>query len=160
MPSDPESVTFVFSHDGRIVELAAPFRISDAGRSGSKRPRQSNDCTIRAAALVGLVPYDEAYDSFAVVGRRSGRSFTFKTWASSNPLPSGQFRWKSFPAERGKRRMTCVEFATLYPTGRFILKTAHHVFACIDGVLIDDRRPEPYRCVYGAWEFMHKALPA
>lgn len=35
---------------------------SDAGRSESRRPRQKNDCTVRALALALELRYDDAYD--------------------------------------------------------------------------------------------------
>lgn len=41
----------------------------DAGRSASRRPRQKNDCTVRALALARGLTYDEAYDTLKAAGR-------------------------------------------------------------------------------------------
>jgi hypothetical protein len=53
---------------------------------------------------------------------------------------------------KGQPRVNPVVFANQHPSGRHVLKTAGHVFACIDGVIHDTVKPLPTRCVYGFWE--------
>lgn len=53
---------------------------SDAGRYGSRRPRQKNDCTVRALALAMGLPYDEAYDRLKEAGRRCGDRCIYSAW--------------------------------------------------------------------------------
>lgn len=36
--------------------------------------------------------------------------------------------------------------------GRWIAKTAGHVFAVIDGAVYDTASPRPDLCIYGAWK--------
>lgn len=125
---------------------AQTFKKSDAGRSASRRPRQSNDCTVRAYALAAGIAYDEAYDLLAEAGRKSGRGFGFRKF-----IEAKGYVWIGFPAVKGERRMNPYRFAAEHPHGRFILKTAKHVFPVIDGVILDDVPPRLDRCVYGAW---------
>ena len=57
----------------------------------------------------------------------------------------------SFPAEKGKGRMTGLLFAIKYPKGNYILRMASHLSCCIDGV-INDTWDCSEKCVYNAWE--------
>lgn len=59
--------------DGKPYLLSYPWICTDAGRSQSKRPRQSNDCTVRALALALDCPYDQAYDTLKTAGRIASR---------------------------------------------------------------------------------------
>ena len=106
--------------------MPLPFVPTDGGRAASRRPRQRNDCTC-------------------------GRGFEFRTWARTASFAGRRFRWIAFPAVKGQRRMNPAAFAAQHPRGRYILKTAKHVLACVDGVPHDTAAPDPGRCVYGAW---------
>lgn len=134
--------------DGKHYGLSYPWVCTDAGRAASKRPRQKNDCTVRALALVRDLPYDEAYELLKDAGRQCSRGFVFATWISKQ----AGIRKISFPAIRGQRRMTPSEFVIKHPQGRYICKVAKHVFAVIDGVVHDDFENAPDRCVYTAWQ--------
>lgn len=121
--------------------------ITDAGRSKSKRPKQKNDCTVRALSLATKIPYDEAYDILAKFGRKSGRGTDFVTFAKAQP----NMVWNSFPAVKGEKRMNISTFLEKFDTDTYIIRTAKHVSVVIDGVLYDDRIAYAGRCVYGAW---------
>lgn len=127
---------------------------NDAGRSNSKRPKQRNDCTVRALALVAQIPYDEAYDYLAKQGRKCSRGAFFPKRRSNDSAFGLNFIWQSFPAEKGKRRMNIGDFCKAHPKGSYIARTAKHVFAVIDGIVHDSGRQAPYRCVYGCWEVL------
>lgn len=58
----------------------------------------------------------------------------------------------SFPAKKGYKRMDAETFAKTHPEGRYILKLAHHVVACVDGKLYDIWDCSR-KCVYTAWVF-------
>lgn len=118
---------------------------TDAGRAASRRPKQTNDCTVRAVAVAcGL-----AYGLLADAGRVSGRRMTgFPEWLAHQ----GWAIKHGFPAVKGRRRMTVAAFVAAYPRGRFIVRVAKHVFAAIDGVVYDDIAPRRDRCVYTVWE--------
>jgi len=124
-----------------------PFQHNDGGRATSRRPRQSNDCTVRAFAIAEDLPYDEAYDALAHAGRKSWKGFSMSRWLDHQP---GYVRLP-FPAVKGERRMNPTTFCRQFPSGRYICKTAKHVFAVVDGVLNDDWAQEPDRCIYTAW---------
>jgi len=56
----------------------------------------------------------------------------------------------SFPAQKGKPRMTAGEFSRTYPTGRYILNMAGHWSCCVDGVIYDTWDCS-HKCVYTAY---------
>jgi hypothetical protein len=77
----------------------APFAFNDGGRQNSKRPRQKNDCTVRAIAIVCAIAYDSAYD-------------LLKAWQKVQPgyppapaVNEYRFDWIAFPATKGYLRM-------------------------------------------------------
>lgn len=126
---------------------------SDAGRASSRRPRQTNDCTVIALALARRLSYDDAYDQLRAAGRQSGRRFNFRPWIEAQ----GWARRIAFPAVKGRPRMTPVRFVQDFPKGYYILRTAHHAIACIDGVLYDQVAVRESMCVYAAWEVTRDA---
>lgn len=134
-----------------------PFQYSDAGRSKSKRPRQKNDCTVRALALATGVDYDVAYTYLAVQGRKcsSGYNLTsLLTWFAQHEysLWGCKFDYISFPAVKGQKRMNIVSFLEEFQEGAYIIKTAKHVACVKDGVLFDTVPEREDRCVYCAWK--------
>lgn len=154
-----------------------PFRKNDGGRSLSRRPKQDNDCTVRAIAVVttpdawqGLATgghYDAVYDLLARDGRKSWRGFNIDRWIYGQIDPAiGEpeyiFGWTaerlSFPAVKGQPRMNPPTFSERFPVGRFIVSTAGHVHAVIDGVHQDTDAAYPRRCIYTAWRFT-KVVP-
>lgn len=140
---------------------ACPFIQHDGGRSTSRRPKQKNDCTVRALALVTGKPYDYIYDLVAADGRKCGRGFDIRRFftprrgdnfqALLNRLGLASVQWTAFQAIKGQRRMNPRAFAAQYPSGRFICKTAGHVYAVIDGTVYDTSPAREDRCIYGAW---------
>lgn len=144
---------------GGDYRLRVPFVETDAGRGSSRRPRQSNDCTVRALALAAGAEYDIAYDTLAAAGRKCGRGFHFRAWAKAEAFGGYRFNWLACPAIKGRLRETPVTFALAHSQGRFILRCAKHVLACVDGVVMDMSKNQgpmglENRCVYGAWELV------
>lgn len=142
-----KSVMSVCPFDGPCYRLEYPWVWSDGGRSQSKRPRQKDDCTVRALAIACAMPYDEAYDILAQAGRKCSRGFPFAEWINCQPWATKI----AFPAVKGQRRMNPSSFVSVYPSGTYICKVAKHVFAVIDGVLYDTSENPPDRCIYTAW---------
>ena len=140
--------------DPEIEEALYPWLRTDAGRSNSARPKQKNDCTVRALALVRGFTYDEAYDTLANAGRKCSNGFHIGTWLERQPSVTKI----SFPAIKGQTRMNPVKFAEQFPKGRFICRTAKHVYAVIDGVALDTARSKPNRCIYNAWRISTSAV--
>lgn len=124
------------------------WRITDAGRTSSRRPRQTNDCTVRALALSVGLSYDEAYDYLAAKGRKCGKGFHLEIllnkWPGVDKL--------SFPAKKGEPRMSLASFVTSHPSGTYVVRTAKHVQAVINGVIHDTHATRLSRCVYTAWQ--------
>ncbi len=128
--------------------LRYPFRETDAGRSRSRRPKQSNDCAVRALALARDLGYDEAYDLLAAQGRKSWRGFALHKWLN-------QQSWAvkiPFPAIKGQPRMNPATFCEQFPKGIYICRVAKHVLTVIDGIVHDTFASRPNRCIYTAWE--------
>lgn len=147
------------SYGERYLHVA-PLKRSDGGRSKSKRPKQRNDCTVRAFVHATGLDYDLVYDAFAAGGRKSARGFNLDKWLKANQGFHGwHFRKLSFPAVKGMRRVNPVTFALKHRTGRWILNCAGHVMAVVDGVVMDDGKPNGHACVYGAIE-VFKDAPA
>lgn len=132
------------------------FVKTDGGRSLSKRKKQKNDCTVRALALATNISYDEAYEICAEAGRKCGQGLLMKQFLPTVIVNGYRFKWYPLQAVKGEMRVTPVTFAINHPAGKYILKTAKHVLACIDGVVMDDddggTSPLAYRCVYGYWQ--------
>lgn len=145
-----EILTARCSHveNGTVSSFSYPWQWNDGGRSSSRRPRQSNDCTVRALAIAAGVPYDSAYDLLKKLGRKSGVGFRLGDWlidqSWATKLP--------FPAVKGQRRMNPDSFAQTFPGGVFICKTAKHVYCVLDGVVQDTVENDPMRCIYTAWK--------
>jgi hypothetical protein len=90
------------------------FVFDDGGRSQSKRPKQKNDCTVRALAIACEITYDEAYEMLAAAGRSCSRGFApFSRWAQKEP----GLEWTPFPAVKGRRRMNPTKFCHLFRQG-------------------------------------------
>lgn len=94
------------------------------------------DCVIRALALSTSISWLDAYDYLSERGRRDyatpNDSLLSKKW-----FVEGGGVWTACKAEKGKKRMTGLDFAKSHPDGRYILCMAHHDCACVDGEILD-----------------------
>jgi len=130
-----------------------PFQKTDGGRSQSKRPRQNNDCTVRAFALAFNLSYDEAYDYLKDLGRKCSRGFFLNKWLDKQKEVLGyKIGRLSFPAKKGQKRMNPSTFSKQFKKGTYLIRTAKHMSIFIDGVLYDSCAERPDRCIYTAWK--------
>jgi len=123
--------------------------ITDAGRSKSRRPKQSKDCVVRAFAIALDWSYDDMYDAMAQAGRKCSRSTpkrVWQTWISTRALRIG------FNAHKGAPRMTLERFAQTHNSGVYVVQCAKHVMACVNGVMQDTAIPRRAACVYACWK--------
>lgn len=134
-----------FDRNAHRLEYA--WICTDGGRASSTRPKQKNDCTVRALAIARNLPYDEAYDVLKDAGRKSSLGFDFVKWIETQPWATKI----AFPAVKGQRRMTPAQFCRDFPKGTFILRVTKHVFTVKDGVIYDAFENRPDRCVYACW---------
>lgn len=131
----------------RSVRYSYRLCETDAGRGQSRRPRQKDDCTVRALSIARGLAYDAAYDLLKSAGRKSHRGFGLKKWLEGQPWAERV----SFPAVAGESRMNIAAFCQSHPTGTWIVRVAKHVFCVRSGVVHDDFEQSPLRCVYSAW---------
>ncbi len=111
--------------------------------------KRMGDCEIRAIAKATGKPYEviehEIWLALGEVGYRhycdAGKIYLEKIKAKK----------LSFPAKAGQSRMDGETFAKTHPKGRYVLRMAHHLTACVDGKIYDIWDCSK-RCVYGAWE--------
>lgn len=134
------------------------FHMADGGRSTSKRPKQKQDCTVRALALATGVSYDVAYDFLMSWGRVSSQKFKMVDFLreaerSDITILDHHLVRHVFLAVKGKKRMSVGEFPKGHPTGKYIICQAKHVSAVLSGVVCDEEW-NPERCVYTAYEFV------
>ncbi len=126
------------------------YEFSDGGRSTSKRPKQKNDCVVRALALLTGFSYDEAYEELAKRGRKCGGGTAKVVWKAI--LKEWGYRKQSFPAIKGVNRVSLKSFAEHYLTGEYLVQMAGHVTFVRNGVVLDAFRPRQDGCVYAVWQ--------
>ncbi len=96
-------------------------------------PRNARDCGVRALAIAGNIPYQQAFDMLAERGRKQGSRQGITYWADIEAC-----LWKL-----GKKVQTQKGAGTLktagrnYPGGVWVLYTSDHFAACIDGTVYD-----------------------
>lgn len=145
----------------KIKTMELKVKENDAGRSRSIRPKQKNDCTVRALALGFNLDYDTAYNFCMEQGRKSHAGFHLQKLLDKysrfeKNLFDRRIIKHSFPAEKGIERMNVGKFCHSHPKGIYIIREAGHVAAVIDGVLNDlDISVSSFeRCVYVAFEIV------
>ena len=132
-----------------IILDGVPFTQHDGGRAGSRRPRQRQDCSVRALAIALAIPYDSAYDMLKSAGRRSGASFALGRWLPGSGIPCTHH---TYPAIKGRPRMTLAEFSrTDGRCGDWVVHCAKHFVAVRDGIVFDDSPPRFEACVYNTF---------
>lgn len=151
--------------------MSPVFAKIDVGEKYRTTPtHKAHDCTVRALCVGAAIAYpaawallyahqgiekSNAFDLNALLDQRLKDS-TFVRLANQNNHGGWSREWTvkqgfSFPAVKGKPRMTPGAFARAHPKGRFILSLAHHNVAVREGIVIDIWDCTK-RCVYKAWE--------
>lgn len=104
--------------------------VSDAGRSTSKRPRQRNDCTVRALATALKMGYDETYELLARMGRKVSKGTNVhRDFLDKHPETTKIKDYIGKPLRL---------FLEDHPEGTYLITIPKHITALIDGVLYDD----------------------
>ena len=125
--------------------------LHDGGRGQSKRPRQKNDCTVRAIATATHITYDEAYELLAKAGRVCSKGFAFAPWADKAVVNGCSFHWQALRKQPGKPRVNIAVFCKQYKQGTYIIKVKRHVLAVINGLCHDCFISDGLRAVEGFW---------
>jgi hypothetical protein len=127
------------------------FRKFDAGKS-VRAKGETGDCQVRSLCVARGMRYSEAWELlYKIQGERRTCGFPLVDALTEKDSRLGVIRMLSFPAEKGKPRMTGRVFCETHAKGNFILQVSNHVAAVEDGVLIDTWDCSG-KCVYRAWE--------
>jgi hypothetical protein len=110
---------------------------------------EANDCTVRALANAAGLPYKLAHKIMARAGRENGKGLFFKQWhpvytrlgfklqAVYGTTKGARYikqEIKTVPALAG---ITLENLLPSLKTGRYIVKQRGHVFALVDGKILD-----------------------
>ena len=128
------------------------FQSTDAGRGAVK---ERNDCTVCAIASATDTPYQDVHTMLKDAGRKDGHRFKFISWSESNPYVFG-YRMKNIPLPVSVPN-TLNQVTKLLPsTGRYIIRVrgrnGGHVFAYVNGVMLDKYPEPPKRRVLQIWK--------
>ena len=106
-----------------------PFRVLGLEDPERQRLKEQNDCSVLALTCVSGASYLEAHAAMASFGRLRGSGVRLCGLQRVKLLG---LRFRQIKA-KGRRR----EAFRNYPAGAFILETAGHAFALVDGVVFD-----------------------
>jgi len=137
--------------------MTLPFKLDDGGCSASSRPHSKRDCVVAAIAIVVECPYDLAYDTVALAGRKPDQGFESDVWLKKvkGRVFGGQFKPIKVKIANPVGRKTVLTpstFGLLYPKGHFLLETRMHVWAYVDGYHHDIALPYD-KPLTGAWQW-------
>ena len=118
----------------------ARFILVDANLYG--REGENNDCTVRALALACNFTYAQAHSVMARAGRKSKRGWWVHTafFVKSKPWKHKTVRGVAMVKHTRytrKAKLTIGRFLDKHRTGRFVISTARHAIAVIDGACHD-----------------------
>lgn len=126
-----------------------PLKLDDGGRNLSKRPRQVNDCVVRALAIITEERYDDVYDHLSKAGREPCQGFDLYAYLRRRTSFMGHpFGWTTH-----RYTISIDDVLDAYPKGRILIETGDHVFASIDGQAHDLIREPGTKRVYRVWRF-------
>lgn len=112
----------------------------------------NKDCMIRAVAIATKEPYEKVHKIMYSFGWRATRSTSKGHWEDqiTGTLKELGFTFEriSFPAERGKSRMTA---KSMNESGVYLLRMSKHI-ACLDNGILKDTWDCSAKCVYFAWK--------
>ena len=111
------------------------------------------DCTIRALSKVLNITWLEAFELTLPLCRKYQVPNVFFCPSTTERIILKElgFNYYGISNKKGSKRPTVKEFAKSHPTGRYIVKVAHHVVAVVDGVYFDTW-DSGYKSLYGYYE--------
>lgn len=118
---------------------------------------EANDCTVIALSIAVGIPYDVAHGMLLLAGRRNCHGFMMTAWLADKAklgetvcgykftqVDCGELDKSALPAYSRRplyKYKTVAQVRRDFPKGRFILSIHKHVFAMIDGVILDYTSP-------------------
>jgi len=138
------------------------FNQNDGGRICAGFKGKTNDCVVRAIAIVTGKPYREVYQICAGFckaerrpkkGTRSSPRTGIKSKTTKQIMAHFGFEWTA-TMKFGAGCTVHMKKDEL-PAGRLVVNLSRHVAAVIDGTLHDTHQSnrDGTRCVYGYWIF-------
>jgi hypothetical protein len=137
------------------------FQYSDGGRSKAGYLGHTNDCVVRAIAIITEQPYQKVYDAINDCAlyekkaklKKSDTRIGIRKQTSRYYLESLGWKWTPtmLMGSGCKVHLKSDEL----PSGRLIVKVSKHMVAVIDGVIHDtyDCSRNGTRCVYGYYTY-------
>lgn len=130
------------------------FVYSDAGRSNSKHPNETNDCTVRALALAVNKKYDVIFEFLRFYGKNNNTKFALGSLLDKfNGVFQFYLTRVTFPTIKNQKRMKVENFCQTWNKGTWLVFTAGHVACVKDGVLMDTTDSILNKCLYRAYKF-------
>jgi len=103
---------------------------------------ERNDCTVRAASTALGISYHEAYVHLARLGRKTSRGFRFH-------LVAQYHGFKLLNHMIGK--YTVGQFCAMHPNGKYVIRTARHVFVIDRNMIYDYVKPKKNQRITHIW---------
>lgn len=142
-------------------DMSTPYAITNGGKPDGL-DEQNYDCTVRALALAAGLPYEVAYIIAEDAGRMPARPFPVKQ-VLNEYVRQGFGSVDSFYPCSSILKSTVAQFVRDCPKGRYIVRTktpfknVGHVFAVVDGVIMDNMPPR-LRVRVQSYYFIRTAL--
>lgn len=118
---------------------------NDGGRATSKRPKQKNDCAVRAIAIAYGIEYDYAYDILTNMGRECNKGTM--GWILI-PMLERYAKQLDIPSQSIK----VMALGFVFPTGTYLVKIKGHIFALVDGIIHDTFASYQDELVWFIWK--------
>lgn len=104
-------------------------------------------CAVRAICTAENISFETAEK--LLLDHLSKIGYGMYAYCSQDYLTSKYPKY-NFGTVKGEKRMTAGEFAKLHPVGRYVLHTAKHLVACVNGKIMDTF-DSTKMCVYNCW---------
>lgn len=95
------------------------------------------DCTVRALCAITGLSWYEVYDKLCEIGRKHCVVFNASNFMNERCTEFGLEPRKVPAVKKGEKSLTVQKFCHQHPTGRYILQTAKHNVAVINGKYYD-----------------------
>ena len=122
---------------------------NDGGRDASGFTFEKNDCCVRALSIALGIEYATAHKQLKDFGRQDSKSTYNFVGFMQKHIPSLEFEHRTVNQSLG---WSIKSFLKYHPTGTFILRIRHHVFAVINGIAYDTWNPKQGSHIMGYWK--------
>lgn len=133
----------------RVTREGQLFRYFQPNPLPMKEADKVGDCVLRALCKVLS---KEWVDVFEILYKRAKAMYRMPNSQEvfEGYLEEQGYRWTPLKAEKGKSRITVVEFAEKNPCGSFMVQVSNHVVAVVDGLYYDSWNSGE-KALYGFW---------